>query len=72
MLHKNGRDEAESDYAKEKEQTNLLLTCNYNDNKAFWKQIKPKAKKTEPCYVPLDEVKDHFAQLQGVPKKKTF
>ena len=47
----------------EKERTDLLLKFKYNDNKAFWKQIKPKAKKTDPCYVSLDEFKDHFAQL---------
>ena len=49
----------------EKEQTDqsVKLKCRHNDSKAFWKQIKPKAKKTEPCYVLLDEFKDHFAQL---------
>ena len=47
----------------EKEQTDFLLNCKYNDSKAFWKQIKPKSKKTEQCYVPLDKFKDHFAQL---------
>ena len=41
----------------------IPLTCKYNDSNAFWKQIKPKAKKTEPCYVSLDEFKDYFAEL---------
>ena len=69
---KNSRDEAKSVYValckkksatNEKEQTDFLLKCKYNDSKAFWKQIKPKAKNSEPCYVPLDKFKDHFAQL---------